>query len=286
MPHLCIPSCYKPIKVVTTALYWTDKSTELVSHLVVNWICIDDVVGLFQSYCSSYHSRTINLNINKVFTCNATILLFHVLFPDHDISFLSENQGSCLDRNYTGIDTMFVPCNCGTISDWLVNMVGLDYSKMCQASLWVPRHFLPTSIFPSCMLCMTCLLSRWMYNTHVYNLAWYRDYVTAHRICFQVYKLEKSGTTNTGKYETPTTQMDWGYKKNINILYNDKLQGTSIHLPTHTVICLHLVLKISFTNPVILVKGRDSDKKCDSVQTFTRFYSCRDGYIQWCVSVW
>ena len=90
MTHSCIPSRYKLLKVPATALFRPENIMKLVSHLSVNWMCIDDVVDLLQSYCNSFHSGTINLNINNIFTCNVTTLL--VLFPDHNASLLSENH--------------------------------------------------------------------------------------------------------------------------------------------------------------------------------------------------
>jgi len=87
----CLPSHHTSLKVVATSSYRKEKSMDLVSHLAVDLICVDDVGGSFQSYYSSSHSGTVYQSISNVFTCNVITLLFRVLFPNRDISFLSEN---------------------------------------------------------------------------------------------------------------------------------------------------------------------------------------------------
>ena len=204
----------------------------LVSHLAVDWMCVDDVGDLFQSYCSLSHIGTINWSIDNISMCNTSTLLLRLLLPNRDISFLSENQSNYLEKNYTGIDAIFIPYHCSTVSDWSLEMVGLvnliisKCSNMSQASLWIPQHFPPSQILPSYTSFMTRLSPGWMYSTHIYDSVSYGDCLTSHCICFQMYKLTETGTLNAGKYEIPLTQMDCGYNNHINISYNDEVQDT------------------------------------------------------------
>ena len=132
------------------------------------------------------------------------------------------------------MDAIFFPYCCGTVSDWLlkivavVNLVTLKFSNMRHASFWIPLHFLSSPFLSKYTLCMKLLSSGWIYSTHVYNSASYGDCVSAHRIYFQVFKFTEAGTENSGKCEIPSTPMDCGYNKYINVSHSDKLQDISI----------------------------------------------------------
>ena len=57
---------------------------ELSSHLVVDWIYVDNVGDMFLFWSKSSYNGTIDWDFSCIFICKATTLLFHIIFTNHN----------------------------------------------------------------------------------------------------------------------------------------------------------------------------------------------------------
>ena len=61
-----------------------------------------------------------------------------------------------------------------------------------------------------------------MYNTYVYDSSAYGNFVSAHRVYFQMFKVMEVGAVNSIEYKRPDIQLDCSYGRSINESNNDE----------------------------------------------------------------
>ena len=150
----------------TTVGPLTNKSAKMknaTAYHIVDWLCIDDVCGSFIHWSVSDECGTIYWKFSNTFTCKSTAVLFPILFPYHAITQISDTP----KLSFAGLDAMFIPYQCGPLTEWLFRLVGIinDYITYCtkfkHASLWAPHTFLPMPLTSQFTTCLGKLAKEW-----------------------------------------------------------------------------------------------------------------------------
>ena len=123
--HSARPSYAVPQPQVGPDSNTSKELMKMAAHQVVHWLCVDNVCGPFISWSYLDKSGVIKWYVDCAFTCQSTTRLFSALLPDQKFILLSALYTAHLMYNYAGMNTMYIPYQCGTIADWLLDMVDI-----------------------------------------------------------------------------------------------------------------------------------------------------------------
>ena len=86
---------------------------------------MDDVCGSFLAWKKSPRCGGLEWKIHSTLHSHDTASIFSLIFPDNIILMTTAIDSMLHQIDFVGMDTMFIPYQCGYIMDWLSQMVPL-----------------------------------------------------------------------------------------------------------------------------------------------------------------
>ena len=138
---------------------------------------------------------------------------------------------------------MYIPYHCGTVVDWTLTMICIinkliESSTIFQlATLWIPSTYMASPILDKYSKRFLQLATGWTYQTTSCNSATYGDWMSAHRVYFQISRpSDKALMANTA----PDISLSSSYGLHIDSKKNEDLTCTSFPLTTNVSIACNI----------------------------------------------
>ena len=219
--------------------YEQDVCQAICEDLCVTWLCINDVGGSFHSWTLTEMTSSMTWVSENIYSSTQLSTIFAMLYPNiqykivEDLKSLLTLHPGIWQSQVVGLDSMFVPYLCGSVAEWLLDMISL-LSCLSQSSngfnlatLWIPSAFIPHNL----SYFLDKLPSPWQYTTKVYNAAAFGDKVSAQRLCIHLCQHEHWSTVFCIPCSPP---LDAGYSPHISHAYNMVLDDCTIPIPNDT----------------------------------------------------
>ena len=119
---------------------------------MVDWLCVDDVFGVFVAYALSNNCNSTHWNYMHLFISPSISTLFQIMSPSSPYSFLPTFKAATIKVGFRGMDDMYIPYHCDTVADWNSTMIDIinkliESSTIFQlATLWVPSTYMSLPI--------------------------------------------------------------------------------------------------------------------------------------------
>ena len=210
------------------------KITSLASGIVANWLCVDDVCGSFLSWTNYASCGGIKWQIHSAFYSHDNASIFSLIFPEHKILMTTVIDSMLHHIDFMGMDAIFIPYQCGSMMDWLSQTVPLitvlDASgpRFIQVYLWAPISFLYCGLSQDIRSVHAELPETWSYRVREYNVANFRDKVSAIKVCIELSMCTNVLYSESTKTNCSSTSLDCGFGKYVNDSYNDELVKPAI----------------------------------------------------------
>jgi hypothetical protein len=168
----------------------------------INWLYIDDISGSTPAWISSQADAAILWNIHQnKFSSEHHSNLFSQFFPKqtfHIGPIAGLQQCDELFSNLHLLDAMYTPGPTGSVVSWIQKitrllLVAITMSPAFhQASLWIPKSYLPHDIRIYCHHILSDILQNgsWLISLRLYKSTEFGECIQADRYVFEIYSTD------------------------------------------------------------------------------------------------